>query len=148
MTTFLSGIYPWIKALHIIAVIAWMAGMMYLPRLFVYHHQSEKGGEAERFFTVMERRLLKTVINPAMIAVWGLGILMLIANRDILSTGWFGVKLALVLAISGVHGFYAASRRKFEAGKRPRTERFWRIMNEVPFLVAIVVVILAVLKPF
>ena len=148
MTAFLSSIYLWIKAFHIMAVIAWMAGMMYLPRLFVYHHQAEKGGEAERFFTLMERRLLRGIINPAMIAVWALGILMLIANRELLSTGWFGVKFALVLALSAVHGFYASARRKFEGGERPRSEKFWRIMNEAPFLMLIVIVLLAILKPF
>lgn len=148
MSAFLSSIYLWIKAAHLIMVIAWMAGMMYLPRLFVYQHQSEKGGEAERMFIQMQRRLLKGIINPSMAAVWVLGILMLIANPAILSSGWFHVKFALVIAISGVHGFYAASRRKFEAGERPRTEKFWRIMNEVPFLALIVIVIMVIVKPF
>ena len=148
MTAFLASIYLWIKAVHLIAVIAWMAGMMYLPRLFIYHHQSEPGGEAERNFVVMERRLLKGIINPSMGAVWILGILMLIAVPGTLSEGWFHVKLAIVIAISGVHGFYANARRKFEAGERPRTEKFWRIMNEVPFIGLIVIVILVIVKPF
>ena len=148
MAEFLASIYLWIKSLHLIAVIAWMAGMMYLPRLFIYHHQVEKGGEAEAKFIVMERRLLKGIINPSMIAVWLLGILMLIASPAILSSGWFYVKLTFVLVISGIHGFYAASRRKFEAGERPRTEEFWRITNEAPFILLIGVVFLAVLKPF
>jgi len=148
MTALLSGAYLWMKALHVVAVIAWMAGMMYLPRLFVYHHQAEKGGEAERFFTLMERRLMRGIINPAMTAVWFFGILMLIANRAVLSTGWFGVKFALVLALSAVHGFYSSARRKFEAGERPRSERFWRIMNEVPFAMLIVIVVMVILKPF
>lgn len=148
MGDFLLGIYPWIKSFHLIMVIAWMAGMMYLPRLFVYQHQSEKGGEAERYFIQMQRRLLKGIINPSMGLVWVLGILMLIANPAILSQGWFHVKLALVVAISAIHGFYAASRRKFEKGERPRTEKFWRIMNEVPFLAMIVIVIMVIVKPF
>ena len=148
MADFLAGIYLWIKAVHLLAVIGWMAGMMYLPRLFVYHHQSEKGGEAERLFIQMQRRLLKGIINPTMIAVWVLGILMLIANTEILSSAWFHVKLALVLVMSGVHGFYAASRRRFEAGERPRSEKFWRIMNEVPFALLIVIVIMVIVKPF
>lgn len=129
-------------------VIAWMAGMMYLPRLFVYQHQSEKGGEAERFFIQMQRRLLKGIINPSMIFVWGLGILMLIANPATLSQGWFHLKLALVVAISAIHGFYASARRKFEKGERPRSEKFWRIMNEIPFLATIVIVIMVIVKPF
>jgi len=148
MAAFLSSIYLWIKAVHLIAVIAWMAGMMYLPRLFIYHHQSERGGEAEKYFVQMERRLLKGIINPSMAAVWVLGILMLVANQAILSTGWFGVKLVMVLAMSGIHGYYAAARKKFEAGERPRTEKFWRIMNEVPFVLLIVIVIMVILKPF
>ena len=148
MAAFLQDIYLWIKALHIIAVIAWMAGVMYLPRLFIYHHQAEKGGEAEGHFIAMERRLLKGIMNPAIAIVWILGVLMLVADRLILSTGWFGVKLALVLAMSAVHGFYAAARRKFEAGERPRSQKFWRIMNEAPFLMLIVIVFLAILKPF
>ncbi len=148
MAEFLASVYLWIKALHLIMVIALMAAMMYLPRLFVYHHQSEKGGEAERYFIQMQRRLYKGIANPAVIMVWVLGILMLIANPQLLSSGWFHVKLALVLLISGIHGFYGSARRKFEAGERPRTERFWRIMNEVPFLAMIVVVFLVIVKPF
>ena len=148
MAEALSAAYLWLKALHILAVIAWMAGMMYLPRLFIYHHQSEKGGEAEKLFVVMERRLLKGIMNPSIGAVWVLGILLLVANREVLSTGWFGFKLAAVIAISGMHGFYASARRKFEAGERPRSEKFWRLMNEAPFILLILIVFLAVLKPF
>lgn len=148
MAEFLLGIYPWIKSLHLIMVIAWMAGMMYLPRLFVYHHQAKKGGEAEGYFVQMERRLLKGIINPSMIAVWLLGVAMLIANPAILAAGWFHLKFAAVLLISGVHGYYASARRKFEAGERPRTEKFWRIMNEVPFLAMIVIVVMVIVKPF
>lgn len=148
MTDFLTGAYLWIKALHLIAVIAWMAGMMYLPRLFIYHHQSEKGGEAEAKFIIMERRLLKGIINPSMVAVWVLGILMLIAVPATLSSGWFHVKLALVVAMSGIHGFYAASRRRFEAGERPRTQKFWRIMNEAPFILLIIIIVMVIVKPF
>lgn len=148
MSAFLLENYLWLKAVHLIAVIAWMAGMMYLPRLFVYHHGAEKGGEAERNFTVMERRLVKGIMNPSIGAVWFLGISMLVANPAVLSDGWFHVKLAFVIAISGIHGFYAASQRKFEAGERPRTTKFWRIMNEAPFVALIVVVIMVIVKPF
>ena len=148
MRDFLFGIYPWIKSIHLIVVVAWMAGMMYLPRLFVYHHQSEPGGEAEKYFIQMQRRLLRGIINPSMAMVWILGIVMLYANPSILSAGWFHVKLGLVVGISAIHGYYAAARRKFEKGERPRSERFWRIMNEVPFLAMIVIVILVIVKPF
>ena len=148
MAEFLGSIYLWLKSVHLIMVIAWMAGMMYLPRLFVYQHQSEKGGEAERYFIQMQRRLMKGIINPSMVLVWVLGILMLVANPAILSAGWFHVKLTIVVIISAIHGFYSSSRRKFEAGERPRTEKFWRIMNEVPFLGLIVIVIMVIVKPF
>lgn len=148
MREFLLAHYQTVKALHIIAVIAWMAGMMYLPRLFIYHHQAERGGEAERFFVVMERRLLKGIVNPAMIAVWALAGLMLYANPALLATPWFLVKLAAVTAISAIHGYYARARRLFERGERVRTEKFWRILNEIPFLLLILAALLAVTKPF
>lgn len=148
MREFLLDHYLWIKALHLIAVIAWMAGMMYLPRLFIYHHQSEKGGEAERFFVTMERRLFLGIINPSIVAVWLLAALMLYARPDILGAGWFMVKFPMVLGISAIHGFYSRARKTFAAGSRPRSEKFWRIMNEVPFVLMIVAVFMAVLKPF
>lgn len=148
MSAFLAEYYLWIKSLHLIAVIAWMAGMMYLPRLFIYHLESDKGGEAEKRFAVMERRLLKGIMNPAIGAVWILGIAMLIANSATLSAGWFHIKLALVIGISGAHGFYASAQRKFEAGARVRTTKFWRILNEAPFVGLIIIVFMATLKPF
>lgn len=147
MREFLLENYLWLKALHIAAVIAWMAGMMYLPRLFVYHHQAERGGEAERFFVLMERRLLKGIINPSMTAVWVLAGLMLYAKPSLLGAGWFHVKLPMVLGISAIHGLYANARRAFERGERPRSERFWRIMNEAPFLMMLVALFMAVVKP-
>lgn len=148
MREFLLSIYPWIKALHIIAVIAWMAGMMYLPRLFIYHHQAEKGGEAERFFTVMERRLFLGIVNPSIIAVWLLAGAMLYARPDIMGQGWFLVKFPMVLGISALHGYYSRARKAFARGERPRSEKFWRIVNEVPFALMLVAVFMAVVKPF
>ncbi|MEM6414634.1 MAG: CopD family protein [Pseudomonadota bacterium] len=148
MTGLLASNYSFLKALHIIAVIAWMAGMMYLPRLFIYHHQADPGGEAESYLIVMERRLLKGIMNGALIAVWLLAILMIVANPLLLKTPWFHAKLLLVIAISGVHGFYAASQKRFATGERPRTQKFWRVMNEVPFVLLIGIVVLAVTKPF
>lgn len=147
MTAFLSDVYLWLKAFHLLAVIAWMAGMMYLPRLFIYHHQATKGGEAEKHFVVMERRLLKGIMNPSVALVWVIGILMLAANSAILSEGWFHVKLAFVIVVTGIHGFYASTRRKFEAGDRPRTEKFWRMINEVPFVALIIIVIMVIVRP-
>ncbi|MEO0397885.1 MAG: CopD family protein [Pseudomonadota bacterium] len=148
MADFLSGHYGTLKALHIIAVIAWMAGMMYLPRLFIYHHQADPGGEAERFFVTMERRLMLGIMNGAIVAVWLFALLMIAANPGLLQTPWFHVKLTMVLGISGIHGYYAAAQKKFARGLRPRTEKFWRIMNEGPFVLMIIVVVLAVTKPF
>lgn len=138
---FLLFAYPWIKSLHVIAVIAWFAGLMYLPRLFVYHHQATPGGEAERMFGTMERRLLKGIMNPTMIAVWVLGLLMIAIVPSYAAQGWFIIKFICVIGITGVHGFYASAYRQFASGERPRTEKFWRVMNEVPFLLLIVVVV-------
>lgn len=140
--------YLLVKWIHILAVIAWMAGVMYLPRLFIYHHQSEQGGEAEGLFIQMERRLLKGIMNPSLIAIWVLGLGMIALEPGLLSAGWLYVKIALVFAITGVHGYYARSQRLFEAGDRVRTQRFWRIMNEVPFVLLIAIVFLVVVKPF
>ena len=148
MSGFLLDNYLWLKAAHLIAVIAWMAGMMYLPRLFVYHHGAQEGGEAETNFIAMERRLLKGIMNPSIALVWVLGIAMLIANPATLSDGWFHTKLAFVIAISGVHGFYASAQRKFANGERPRTPKFWRIINEAPFVGLIVIVIMVIVRPF
>jgi len=145
---FLLSIYPWLKAAHIAAVIAWMAGMMYLPRLFIYHHRAQKNGEAEKAFIVMERRLLKGIATPSLVAVWLFASMMVIANPGLFSAGWFHVKLPAVLAISAIHGFYAVSQKKFETGARPRTEKFWRIINEAPFVLMLVAVFMAVVKPF
>ena len=148
MQGFFLSIYPWIKAFHIVAIIAWIAGMMYLPRLFVYHHQSEKGGEAERFFLQMERRLLKGIINPSMIAAWILGLAMVAANPALLGEPWFLVKLASAIAISAIHGLYAGAQKRFEKGERPRTEKFWRMINEVPFLLVVVIAVMVIVRPF
>ena len=140
-------LYLSVQALHILSIIAWMAAMLYLPRLFVYHSQAEAGGEAERFFTVMERRLLKGIMTPAMIATWIFGIALVALAPGWLDDGWLHIKILLVVILSGVHGFYAASRKTFERGERPRTERFWRLMNEVPFVLLIGIVFLVLLKP-
>jgi len=148
MSAFLAGHYLMLKALHLSAVIAWMAGMMYLPRLFIYHLMSSQGGEADGFFVKMERRLLKGIMTPALVAVWLFAVLMLIANPALLKAGWFHVKLPMVIGISAIHGFYAATQKKFERGERPRSDRFWRLMNEAPFVLMLVAVFMAIMKPF
>jgi protoporphyrinogen IX oxidase len=139
--------YEWIKALHIIAVIAWMAGMLYLPRLFVYHCESKTGSSQSETFKLMERRLLKAIINPAMIVTWVAG-LYLAWSGHWLSAGWLHTKLVLVLALSGVHGFFARWVKDFAADRNSRSQKFYRIINEVPTLLMIAIVILVVLKPF
>ncbi len=148
MADFLVQHYLVLKALHLSAVIAWMAGMMYLPRLFIYHLDAARGGEGEAFFVKMERRLLKGVMTPSLIAVWLVAILMLTANPALLKAGWFQLKLPMVIGISAIHGFYAVNQKKFEHGERPRSDRFWRIINEAPFVLMLVAVFLAVMKPF
>ena len=139
--------YLWIKALHIIAVIAWMAGMLYLPRLFVYHCDADPGSMQSETFKVMERRLLKLIINPAMILTWLLG-LWLVYLGGWHAAHWFQVKFILVLLMSGVHGVLSKYVREFAADRRRKPAKFFRILNEVPTVLLIAIVILAIVKPF
>ena len=139
--------YLWLKAFHIIAVIAWMAGMLYLPRLFVYHSVAEKGSVQSETFKVMERRLLRAIINPAMIATWFLG-LILAWQGHWFAAGWLQAKLALVLILSGLHGLFARWVKAFGADRNVHSQKFYRIINEVPTIIMIAIVILAVVKPF
>jgi putative membrane protein len=139
--------YEWIKALHVIAVIAWMAGMLYLPRLFVYHCDAEAGSKQSETFKVMERRLLKAIINPAMAVTWLAGFYLAWAGHWF-STGWLHGKLALVIAMSGLHGFFARCVKDFAADRNKRSQRFYRLVNEVPTVLMIGIVILVVVKPF
>ena len=143
----MAALYPWIKAFHIIAVVAWMAGMLYLPRLFVYHCRAEKGSVQSETFKVMERRLLGAIINPAMIATWALG-LTLGWMGGWFDSGWLQAKLALVLALSALHGLLARWVKAFAADRNRHSEKFYRIINEVPTILLIAIVILAVVKPF
>jgi protoporphyrinogen IX oxidase len=147
MSETLLAFYPWLKALHIIAVIAWMAGMLYLPRLFVYHCETQPGTPEYERFTVMERKLMRVIINPSMAAVWILG-LALAYTLDVWMEGWFLLKLLLVIIMSGLHGVLSRYRRDFEQGKNTKTQRFYRIINEVPAALMAVIVILVVVKPF
>ena len=139
--------YEWLKALHIISVIAWMAGMLYLPRLFVYHCAAEPGSVQSETFKVMERRLMRAIINPAMIATWVFGI-WLVWQGGWLSATWLHAKLALVILMSGVHGMLSRYRRDFAADQNRHSEKFYRIINEVPTLLMIGIVLLVVIKPF
>jgi len=139
--------YEWIKALHIIAVISWMAGMLYLPRLFVYHCEAEAGSKQSETFKVMERRLLKAIINPAMTVTWLAGIYLAWAGHWYVA-GWFHLKFFLVLVMSGVHGFFVRAVRDFANDRNRRSQKFYRIINEVPTVLLILIVILVVVKPF
>jgi putative membrane protein len=137
----------WLKALHVIAVIAWMAGLLYLPRLFVYHCAAEKGSKQSETFKVMERRLLKFIINPAMVATWVLGLL-LVWQGGWYDAGWLHAKFALVVVMSAVHGFFVGSVSDFAADRNKRSQKFYRLANEIPTILLILIVILVVLKPF
>jgi protoporphyrinogen IX oxidase len=142
-----SGLYLWVKALHVIAVIAWMAGMLYLPRLFVYHCDAEPGSRQSETFKVMEQRLLRIIINPAMVVTWVVG-LWLAYEGGWLMAGWWHAKLVLVLGLSALHGMFSAWVRDFAADRNVRPARFYRAVNEAPTLLMIGIVVLAIVKPF
>lgn len=139
--------YLWIKALHVIAVISWMAGLLYMPRLFIYHLDHEIGSSASETFKVMERRLMSIIMTPAMVLSWAFGLWMAIEIYDF-HGGWLHLKLLAVVALSGAHVYMARAVRRFGADQRVGTARGWRLMNEVPTLLMIVIVILVVVKPF
>jgi putative membrane protein len=139
--------YEWVKAFHIIAVIAWMAGMLYLPRLFVYHCAAAPGSPQSETFKTMERRLLRAIINPAMMATWIFGLWLAWLGGWALA-GWFHAKVALVIAMSGTHGLLARYVREFAADQNRHSQKFYRILNEVPTILMIGIVLLVVLKPF
>jgi len=146
MIDFLVAHFNLVRGLHILSVIAFMAGMLYLPRLFVYHVQATPGSEMDETFKVMERKLLKLIINPASIAtaLFGVGLILAdsqIRGWDFLAEPWMITKLIALVGLYGWHGFLSASRRRFETGQNTRSEKFWRATNEIPFVLAIVIVI-------
>jgi putative membrane protein len=141
------GVYEWVKALHIISVIAWMAGMLYLPRLFVYHCSAPVGSQLSETFKVMERRLLRAIINPAMIASFVFGLWLVWLGGWTYAT-WFQAKFVLVIIMTGVHGMLSRYRRDFAVDQNHHSEKFYRILNEIPTLLMIAIVLLAVIKPF
>jgi protoporphyrinogen IX oxidase len=140
-------VYDWTKALHVIAVIAWMAGMLYLPRLFVYHCEAEPGSQQSETFKVMERRLLRAIINPAMIAAWLLGLGLAFEGGGYASH-WLQAKIVLVLGLTVIHGLLARWVRDFATDRNRHSQRFYRIINEIPAILMVGIVILAVVKPF
>lgn len=137
----------WVKALHVVAVISWMAGMLYLPRLFVYHCGVAPESEASRTFKIMEHRLLVYIINPAMVVAWIAG-LWLAWSVFRFQGGWLHAKLVLVIALSALHGHFSAAVRAFSEDRNRRSQRYWRVMNEVPAAIMVLVVILVIVKPF
>jgi putative membrane protein len=139
--------YMWIKAAHVVAIISWMAGMLYLPRLFVYHCDATPGSELSETLKVMESRLLRVIINPAMGLAWVLG-LWLAWRGGFLMAGWFHAKLAFVILLSGFHGYLSAAVRTFADEKNSVPARRWRLLNELPAVLMIAIVVLVVVKPF
>jgi len=142
-----DNLFLWIKAFHVIAVISWMAGLLYLPRLFIYHFETKPGSESSELFKVMERRLLKIIMGPAMMLAWALG-LYLAWDVFRFQGGWLHVKLLCVVLLTGVHVYYSRAHEAFIRDERPKSQRHWRIMNEVPAVLMIVIVLMVVLKPF
>lgn len=145
----LAPFYLWTKSAHLVAVFAWMAGLFYLPRLYVYHLEIAPGGTEDARFVTMERRLLRAIMNPAMLAAWGLGVALVLTPGAVeWGAGWWHLKLLGVLGMTAVHGHLAAARRRFAAGERPRTGRWWRAVNEVPTLLLVLIVVMVIVKPF
>ena len=139
--------YLWVKSVHVIAVISWMAGMLYLPRLFIYHCDAPAGSQQSETFKVMERRLLRLIMNPAMIVSWVLGV-WLAWQAGFFTSGWFHVKLLAALVLSWAHGYFSASVSAFAEDRNTKPPRHWRIINEVPTVLMIVIVIMVIVKPF
>jgi len=143
----LADYIPWFLAFHIVAVITWMSGLLYLPRLFVYHTQTKPGSEGSERFKVMERKLLKGIINPSMIAVWILGPLLAWLTGAYLDP-WLQIKFVLVIILSGIHGYLVRCWRAFSEDRNKNSERFYRILNEIPAVLMVLIVILVAVKPF
>ena len=142
--------YEWLKAFHLIAVIFWMAGLLYLPRLFVYHSVSEPGGELDMKMREAEQKLLRIIMNPAMIVTFILGLILTFGYNigNITGSVWLPVKLLLVFALMGYHGFLSKQRKLFANGGRPKSEKFFRRINEIPAIFTIIIVVMAIVKPF
>ncbi len=149
MQDILNTYYDWIRAAHIIAVISWMAGLLYLPRLFVYHVDAAPGSEMSETFKIMERKLLRIIMNPAMIAAWIFGALMLYARWDLfMMSGWMHAKLLFIVLITGAHHAYVKYFKAFRDDCNQKSAKFFRILNEVPAVLMILIVIMAVAEPF
>ena len=147
--TILLDLQDWLEAFHIISVMFWMAGMYYLPRLFVYHAEAMEAGDPHQTFEKMEHNLLRIIMNPALIATWTFGLLLISRPGFWEGAGhWLIAKLCFVVILTGYHGFLAASRKKFLSGEPPHSSRFYRMINEIPPVLTVFIVILVVVKPF
>jgi putative membrane protein len=146
MRGIVADAYVWLKAVHIIAMTAWMAGLFYLPRLFAYHADVAKGSETSELFKVMESRLLRIIMRPAMLATWAFGLALLYLYGAV--PIWLWAKLVAVVGLTGFHMYLAAAARRFAADERPGSSKFFRAINEIPTLLLIAIVILVVVKPF
>lgn len=147
LTGFLGAAYPWVKAAHVTFVIFWIAGLLLVPRFYVYHHETTAGSAEDRAWIERERRARRIILTPAMIAVWVLGLL-LAFNVDAFNEGWFQAKLALVIALSAYQGWLGAYGKRLAAGKRTAGDRSLRVMNELPGIAAAIIVVLVVVRPF
>ncbi len=144
----LTTLYPWTKAFHVISMVAWMAGMFYLPRLFVYHCEMQRGSAESERFKIMEHRLLKQIINPAMIATWSFGLLLVLTPGVIdWTAGWWWVKFTAVLLMAGFHGAMSKWKRLFMEDRNTRSHRYYRFANEVPTLLLLIIVIMVIVRP-
>ncbi len=149
MQEFLSIYFEWLRAFHIISVIAWMAGMLYLPRLFVYHSKADIGSEVSETLKIMEHRLFKIIMNPAMICTWLFGLLMLYAHWDLYKiSAWMHAKLLFISFMTAIHHLYIKYLKAFATDKNEKSEKFYRILNEIPTIIMFIIVILAVVQPF
>lgn len=148
MSALILSHYAWFKALHLISVMSWMAGLLYLPRLFVYHADAKAGSELSETLKIMERKLMRFIMNPAMIATWSLGCSLLYANPDLLHEGWMHMKLTAVAALTVFHHALSCWRKSFMRDDNRRTAKFYRRVNEIPTLLMIVIVVMVIVKPF
>lgn len=148
MQSFVLEHYDVFRALHLIAVISWMAGLFYLPRLFVYHADADKGSELSETLKIMERRLLRIIMNPAMIAVWVLGLSMLLSNMELFKQGWMHVKLTGIILLTVFHHLLGYWRKDFLRDENKRPAKFYRRVNEVPTLLMIIIVVMVIVRPF
>ncbi|HET9458423.1 MAG TPA: CopD family protein [Sphingomicrobium sp.] len=147
LTGFLGAAYPWVRAAHVTFVIFWIAGLLLLPRFYVYHHETSPSSAEDRAWIERERRARSIILTPAMLAVWVLG-LMLAFHLDLFGEGWFSAKLALVVGLTGYQGWLGGYGKKLAAGQRPGDNRTLRVMNEIPGIAAALIVVLVIVRPF